>query len=1098
MFRSLLFFFFLSLSSSSWASHILGGDITWTCDGSGDYIFQLVFYRDCNGADVNTVNVDLDVWNHPTVTGIQVDFVSRTDVSPICTQVSGGPNPLLCGVGAFGGNGIGAIEKIVYQSAPITLAGTPPAEGWIFTYEDFSRNNALTNIQNPSTYGITLASRMYAIPGATGGCVDNSPQFLQEPHFVSCVGEPYEYNSNPVDPDLDSISVSFGHPLNNIVGTLFDPPTDPIELPYEPGFSPTSPTPGVGLNPGNIPMNLDANTGNITFLSNNAGNFAVKLVTQSFRQGVLIAEVEREIQLIVQNCGGNNSPPVVNGPFAGAFETTVTAGDLVTFSLAGTDLEFLQDGSAQNNILTATGLEFGPNPTLPTGCAIAPCATIDQMPPITAPQGVSTNFSWQTDCAHLVNPFGFVASEVPYIFVFKIQDDYCPIPGVKYATIKINVQNPDIIQPPEINCIQTAPNGDITINWDPVTDINGSFSSYEIISEQSGTLGSISNINTGTFTTALPTGQAENIQVAVGSACFGSTFTYSDTVLNIHLELNNPANGTAILQWNDPMPTPTTNMGGYYHIYQEYPAGNWFLLDSVPYGVNAYIDTIIVCSDIINYQIVLPNVPCDYTSNIAGDLLEDMITPDIPNIAHVSIDTLTGLVTIEWDQNAQVDTYGYIIFTLDQNGFVVPLDTIWDQTITTYTHNVPTDSGSLTYTVAAFDSCFTSTVPPTYQTSAKALLNTSIYLTSSLDICANEVNLTWTNYRGWPGISEYQIYVRENGGNYVLAGNTTDTTFTVSVQQASDYCFVVEGISTNGNRAFSNPSCFFVPLPTAPSFNYLQVATVNAEQIDLTHYIDFSTNVSQIAIERQDFSGTFAEIARIPVTGNTINYTDSDVDVNLYSYVYRVQVYDSCGKAGTYSNEAETILLDVQLDEVEKLVYLTWNPYREFDGSILGYSVYRIVDDAISATPIATVPNGQYFFNDDVTGVTSTGRICYYVEAIEAINQYGFAETSTSNRDCALLEPLIYIPNAFSPDGDENNQIFLPIVSDFDPQFYEFIVYNRFGRRIFQSNDPAIGWDGSMNTTGEPAMTGLYLYSLSLRDGNGIEILKRGHVSLLR
>lgn len=1097
MFRSLLVFIFISLGANSWASHILGGDITWTCDGSGDYVFQLVFYRDCNGADVNTVNVDLDVWNHPVITGIQVDFVSRTDVSPFCNQVPSGPNPLLCGVGPFGGNGIGAIEKIVYQSAPITLTGTPPTEGWIFTYEDFSRNNALTNIQNPSSYGITLASRMYAIPGATGPCVDNSPQFLQEPHFVSCVGEPYIYNPNPVDSDLDSISVSFAHPLNHIIGTVFDPPTDPIELPYENGFSPTSPTPGTGLNPANVPMNLDSETGSMTFLSNNSGNFAVKLVTQSFRQGVLIAEVEREIQLIVQNCNGANSPPTVNGPFAGSFETTVMAGDLVTFTLDGVDAEFLQDGSPQNNILTATGLEFGPNPTVPTGCAIAPCAVLNQMPPISAPQGVSTNFSWQTQCDHLVNPYGFIASEIPYIFVFKVQDDYCPIPGVKYATVKINVQNPDIIQAPEINCIQTLPNGDITINWDPVVDINGSFGSYEIISEQSGTLGSIANINTNNFTTTLPSGQEEDIRIAVGSACFGATFTYSDTVANIHLDLNNPANGTAILQWNDPMTPPTANMGDYYHIYQEFPAGNWTLIDSVPYGVTSYIDTIIVCSEFLNYQIVLPNVPCDYTSNIEGDVFEDMITPDIPNIAHVSVDTLTGMVVIQWDQNAQIDTYGYVIFTLDANGFVVPLDTIWDQSITTYLHNVPTDVGPLTYTVAAFDSCFTSTIPPTYQTSAKALLNTSIFLSSSLDICANEVSLQWTNYRGWPGIDEYNIYVRENTGAYVLSGTTSDTTFTVSVQEATDYCFVVEGISSNGDRAFSNPSCFFVPLPTEPAFNYLQVATVNGEQVDLTHFIEFSTNISAVSIERENFDGIFEQIAFIPVSGQTINYTDEDVDVNAFSYTYRVQVVDSCGKFGAYSNEAETILLDVQLDEVEKLVYLSWSPYREFDGSILGYRIYRLVDDQVSAAPIATVPNGQFFYNDDVTSIVSKGRICYFVEAIEATNSFGFAETSISNRDCALLEPLIYIPNAFTPDGDEFNQMFIPVVSDFDPSFYELIIYNRFGRPIFQANDPAIGWDGQM-PNGDPAMTGLYLYSLSLRDGNGVEILKRGHVSLLR
>lgn len=1098
MVRILLFLTSFLFGTTGWASHILGGDITWTCNGGGEYVFQLVFYRDCNGADINGVMANIDVWNHPTVNDIQVDFVSRTDVSPFCTPVSGGPGPLLCGTGAQGGNGIGAIEKIVYQSAPITLDGTPPADGWIFTYDDFSRNNGLTNIQNPSSYGITLASRMFAIPNSPGGCIDNSPQFLQEPYFVSCVGDFYEYNTNPVDADLDSLTVTFGHPVNNIQGAVYDPPNDPFDLPFEPGFSMNSPTPDASMNPGNIPANLDPISGNLTFLSNNAGNFAIKLVTRSYRQGVLIAEVEREMQLIVQNCSGTNNAPVVNGPFAGAFETTVEAGDLVTFNLGSTDIELLQDGSPQDNILTATGLEFGPNPTIAAGCAIAPCATIDANPPITAPQGVSTNFSWQTDCNHLVNPFGFVATEVPYHFVFKFQDNYCPIPKVRYATITINVRNSDVISAPEINCIQTDVNGEITIHWDPVTDINGSFDSYEIISLQSGTLATIPTIGTSSYSTSLPgPGTPHDLILAVNSACPG-TVSYSDTVKNIRLDINNPLNGTAILQWNDPVTPPTSGMGGYYHIYQEYPAGTWTLHDSVPYGTTAYIDTITVCSGFINYQIVLPNSPCDYTSNIVGDVLEDMITPDIPNIYHVSVDTATNQVEILWNQNAQEDTYGYVVYIVDGTGFVVPLDTIWSNSDTSYLHNTPTNGGPLTYTVAAFDSCFTATVPPSYQTSAKALLNTSVFLEQTLDICANEVNLSWTDYEGWQGISEYRVFVQQNGGSWNFVGSTAGNTYSVDVQQASDYCFVVEAVSINGNRAFSNSVCLFVPIPTQPGFNYLQVATVDGATVDLTHYVEFSTNLSQISIQRQNIQGSFEEIARLPVSGSVINYTDTDVDVDFRSYIYRVQIIDSCGKSGAISNEAQTILLDVQLDDVAKEVYLSWNPYRQFDGSILGYAIYRGIDGVFNSVPVATVPNGQYYYNDDVNSVVSTGRICYYIEAIESTNSFGFAESSVSNERCALLEPLIYIPNAFTPDGDDLNEVFLPVVSDFDPAYYELQIYNRRGDIIYQTNDPTTGWDGMVRGTNQMAATGLYLYSLSVRDGNGVEILKRGHVSLLK
>ena len=54
------------------ASHVMGGDLTWSCDGSGNYVFELVFYRDCNGAEVNIIAEQLRVWNHPTLTTIHM------------------------------------------------------------------------------------------------------------------------------------------------------------------------------------------------------------------------------------------------------------------------------------------------------------------------------------------------------------------------------------------------------------------------------------------------------------------------------------------------------------------------------------------------------------------------------------------------------------------------------------------------------------------------------------------------------------------------------------------------------------------------------------------------------------------------------------------------------------------------------------------------------------------------------------------------------------------------------------------------------------------------------------------------------------------
>lgn len=1077
------------------ATHVLGGDLTWTCSG-GNYIFQLVFYRDCNSADVNTVSENIKVWNHPTVTNITVNFISREDLSPICTEVTGGPLPYQCGVGPNAGNGIGAIEKVIYRSNPIALTGIPPAGGWVFTYENFSRSSTITNLQNPDTKGMTIVAKIFDNTGLSSGCVDNSPQFLQDPYFVSCVGESYEYNMNAVDPDLDSLAIYFTAPLDYMNGASYNPPGTPAVLPFVAGFSFNSPTPGTALNAANIPAQIDASSGNLTFLSNNIGAFVVKIKADSYRQGVLIASVEREMELIVQACSGANNKPTVNGPFAGAFETTVNAGSLVNFTIGSTDPELLQDGSAQSNLLTTTGLMYSSNYLSGTGCLIPPCANLNTAPTISGIQGVSADFSWQTDCAHLVNPFGYAADTVPYHFVFKFQDDYCPIPKVTYKTVTINVVNQGVIQAPQIDCTQGQANGDLIIYWTPVTDPTGSFVEYQIHSVQGGLLGTVPVIGSNSFT--IPGGalSLSDFFIGVVSGCGGNAVRYSDTIQNIYLNVTNPSNGTAVLQWNDPTDPARAGMATDFSVELEYPANIWQTISSTAYGSNNLIDTIRVCASDLNYQITLQDQVCPHTSTISGDFFEDIITPDIPIIDYVTIDTLSGTVEISWNQNAQSDTYGYVIYLLDANGIPVELDTVWGISNTTYTYVPGNITGPLSFTVAAFDSCFTTSVPPTYQTSAKAEIHSTMYLTSSSDICESTVSLNWTPYIGWDAVNEYIIYSSRNGEAWQTEGSTTSSSYDVIVDQAVNYCFAVEAVHSSGTRSFSQVHCYTMPIPGQPSFNYLSNVTVINDTISITHFIDINAHVQGLSIQKLDPFGQFIEIEVIPFSGANTTYIDGNVFVNDTSYTYRVQLIDSCGFYGQFSNPGKSILLKAQHDDLRKLNYIYWTPYIQYNGSILGYRIYRGLNGTYPTDLIATVSDGQFYYEDDVNDVVSNGKICYRVEAIEAMNVYGFSRSSSSNNACIVQEPIIYIPNAFMPDGV--NKVFMPIVSDFDIENYELLIFSRWGDVIYKTNAYDQGWDGTISLNGNMAAQGTYLYVLTIRDGGGNEIMKRGHVTLLK
>lgn len=1091
-FITLLLIFFITQVK---ATHVMGGEITWKCQGGGSYVFELTFYRDCNGAEVNTVAETIEVWNHPSVTQIQVLFASRTDISPFCTPVAGSPLALACGTGTAGGNGIGAFEKIVYRSNAVTLPGAPPAIGWIFTAKNFSRSTAITNLVNPSNYGITISAYMFPIAGATTGCIDSSPRFLQEPNLVSCAGSPYVYNMNAVDIDLDSISISFGHPLNDFSG-VFNPPSNPILLPYEAGFNANSPTPDLSFNPGNIPANIDPQTGELTFTSNTVGNFVVKMVAKSFRNGQLIAQVEREMQIVNMNCIPGNNPPVIAGPFGGLFETTINAGDLVNFTLASTDVELLQDGSPQNNILTASGLMFGTNQTSTTGCGTIPCATLNNPTPTTSVQGSSTTFNWQTSCDHLVNQYGIVAQEVPYHFVFKVQDNFCQVPKVTYATVTIHVKNKGIVQPPQINCIQTAANGNLTIQWTPPLDPTNSFDSYRIRRLNAPVIATINNLATNSYTVTGVTG-IESFYIETVSGCDGNVVLSSDTVQNIQLTLVNPSNGTAVLNWNQPVTPYNANLNEYYHILREYPVGIWSVIDSVAYGTNAYKDTIDICNAFLNYQIVLPTTTCSFTSNIEGDTFEDMITPNIPEISSVTIDTLTGDVNISWDENDQSDTFGYIIYQTDQNGVLFELDTVYGINNTTYNFGPNTGNGSVTFSIAAFDSCFTNTVPVTFQTSAKSPLHTTMFTKYTYDVCGQIAKITWSKYLGWTNVNRYEIYGNIAGVGWNLYGTTTQTFFQTPITGSGNYQFVIRAVNDAGIESFSNQISVVAILPSAPAFNYTRVATVDQNSVTIKHYMQVVGGVKELSLERKNKNNLFVQIAKQTVANELTTFIDSEVNTDRFNYEYRVRIIDSCGNAGIVANEVKTILLEIQSNEIQMINTLNWNAYEGFNGSITKYNIFRSLNGTYTWPPLATVSANTLFYQDDLNGIANfEGKICYYVEAIESMNVYHFSEQSKSNEVCTVFEPLIYIPNAFTPGG--LNPIFIPVVSLINPQDYRLTIIDRWGQVMFYTTDIFEGWDGTMGINHKLAETGMYMYVLQVRDGAGQEVTKRGHVSLLK
>lgn len=94
-------------------------------------------------------------------------------------------------------------------------------------------------------------------------------------------------------------------------------------------------------------------------------------------------------------------------------------------------------------------------------------------------------------------------------------------------------------------------------------------------------------------------------------------------------------------------------------------------------------------------------------------------------------------------------------------------------------------------------------------------------------------------------------------------------------------------------------------------------------------------------------------------------------------------------------------------------------------------------------------------------------------------------------------EHYIYVPNAFTPDGDRFNNVFY--ASTVNIVTFNMLIFNRWGELIFESNDPEYGWDGTYN--GVRAKDGTYIYVITyqtINDDPDTEHVLKGFVTLLR
>lgn len=661
------------------------------------------------------------------------------------------------------------------------------------------------------------------------------------------------------------------------------------------------------------------------------------------------------------------------------------------------------------------------------------------------------------------------------------------------------------VDSPEFRCVSVDLNGDVTLTWLPSVDGSGNFIEYRIYADYGSGFSQVateSNINVTSFFDLGAGADITSVSYYITSFSTSESVA-SDTLSSVFLKVSNPSDGTSVLQWN-PLSIPQlSGSSSWYYVYREYPIGSWTLLDSTIYSNEYYRDTIDFCDDSVSYQIRLDDGSgCTSFSSIDGGQFQDITSPAFPVITSVSVDTSNGNAVINWNPSSSEDAVAYIILGYIGGGWQT-IDTVYGYNNTTYTNiNSFANYESEMYGVEAYDSCVSGN-PPTPNTSPMGLQHNTIYLKTKLAICEKEVTLTWNGYNNWNGgVKSYELYASVNGGaNFLVASVTGAETSYVheGVQGNVSYCYTIKAVSYDGEYSLSNKSCRFIQQPPVPQFSYLQSVTVTGEnEIEIRYHSDESSTISLFTLERTaDLADPFEFIADESAGSNPIKFVDNNVETSTTSYFYRVTIEDSCGRNALTSNNGRSLVLKVNENNTTMVNLLQWNSYEYWDGNVIRYDIYRSVNGVFSTAPVGSVSPSVNFYEDNVemfVGTHADGEFCYYIEAVEGMNSFGFSETSQSNISCVTQSPYVYVPNAIYLGGINNE--WKPVISLIDFSSYHVKVLGRLGHVVFESTNPDEYWNGNYN--GETVPLGVYIYQVTFNDGNNQFYAKSGHITVIR
>jgi gliding motility-associated-like protein len=395
------------------------------------------------------------------------------------------------------------------------------------------------------------------------------------------------------------------------------------------------------------------------------------------------------------------------------------------------------------------------------------------------------------------------------------------------------------------------------------------------------------------------------------------------------------------------------------------------------------------------------------------------------------------------------------------------------------------------------------------------------------------------------------IFISPNGGNGVqtISWNGNQTGFNPTGLCAGNYSFTITdaaGCTVSNNVTLTNP-----PIPVVGPITYNDTICYqsNSEVYSVPQQVGYQylwssvgtiTNGQGTDIVDIDWStiGSGFIPGGVQVTGYDVNNCPSlpvSVDLNVFNVLPVIQpigpfcsydefvtlqatpvggVFSGDGVMGndfypgnavgnntiTYVYTQSGCMFDTTTTTI---VY----PQPILD-SITPYNPFYEICEGDSVTTIFNVISNLNGYNEwtymNNTYEQNSLSVSFDMEGMFTISVVQYSNGCVSNPQQTVItvencpEEIIYVPNSFTPDGDEHNNTWLPVLSSgFDPYNYNITIYNRWGEVIFESNNHLEGWDGTYNYQLVPS--GIYNWTMRFGTiGTDYKKVISGYVNVLR